>query len=162
MRISATAFLITFLVIFSMAFFAMPADNKGMASAAQSGEYSYDTYGGGVYLSGYTGPGGAVVVPNMIDGEHVTALWKTFAGCTNVTSVVIPDGVVDISGMAFFECTSLTNVTIPASVVEISAEAFYHCASLRSVIVPNSVFQILATAFDNCTSLTVHPSRRPQ
>jgi hypothetical protein len=154
MRTSATAFLMTFVIIFSMAYFAMPSDHDGMVSAAQSGEYSYDTYGGGVYLSGYTGPGGAVVVPNMIDGKHVTALWKTFAGCTNVTSVVIPHSVIDISGMAFSECTSLTSVTIPGSVVEIGMEAFYHCTSLRSVTIPNSVFQIMTWAFFNCTSLT--------
>ncbi len=52
-----------------------------------------------------------------------------------VTNLVIPDGVTEIKGMAFYDCSSLTSVTIPNSVTSIGEDAFYRCTSLTSVYI---------------------------
>lgn len=52
---------------------------------------------------------------------------------TEITSLVIPEGVTSISERVFKGCSGITSVTIPNSVKSIGKEAFYDC-SLVSVI----------------------------
>ena len=54
---------------------------------------------------------------------------------TNITKVIIEDGVTSIGNCAFYNCESLTNITIPDSVTSIGSYAFYYCNSLTSIIV---------------------------
>ncbi len=77
----------------------------------------------------------------------------TFSGCTNLTSVTIPDGVTSIGYDAFFECRSLTNVVIPDCVKRIGSEAFRRCSALTSVVIPDGVSDIEDGTFCGCSSL---------
>ena len=52
---------------------------------------------------------------------------------TEITDLVIPDGVTSIGNYAFRNCSGLTSVTIPNSVTSIGIYAFYGCSSLTSV-----------------------------
>ena len=52
---------------------------------------------------------------------------------TEITELVIPDGVTSIGDHAFSNCSGLTSVTIPDSVTSIRYNAFYNCSSLTSV-----------------------------
>ena len=72
---------------------------------------------------------------------------------TEITDLVIPDGVNGIVGSAFFYCTDLISVTIPNSVTSIGIWAFYGCTGLTSVTIPNSVTSIEFYAFSGCTGL---------
>ena len=54
---------------------------------------------------------------------------------TEITDLVIPDGVTSIEGYAFYNCTGLTSIEIPNSVTSIGREAFYNCTGLTKVIV---------------------------
>ena len=67
---------------------------------------------------------------------------------------VIPEGIKQIAGGAFYECSSLTSVTIPNSVTSIGYEAFRSCSSLTSITIGNSVTSIGISAFWDCSSLT--------
>ena len=51
-----------------------------------------------------------------------------------VTDLVIPDGVTEIKGYAFYFCSGLTSVAIPNSVTSIGVHAFYGCNGLKKVI----------------------------
>ena len=79
---------------------------------------------------------------------------RAFTGCTDLTSVTIPNSVTSIGGDAFNGCTDLTSVTIPNSVTSIGTGAFLECSGLTSVTIPNSVTSIENYAFDDCTGLT--------
>jgi len=57
---------------------------------------------------------GTVVIPGTYNGNPVEV--KNFNGCANITSIVILDGAISISGNSLSGCTGLTSVTIPASV----------------------------------------------
>lgn len=76
-----------------------------------------------------------------------------FRGCTSLTSVKIPNRVTSIGLSAFFDCVSLKRVTIPKSVKDIEDFAFLGCKSLTSVTIPNSVTEIGHYAFYECKSL---------
>ncbi|MBN2703380.1 MAG: leucine-rich repeat protein [Pontiellaceae bacterium] len=111
--------------------------------------------GFGVRITGYTGPGGNVVIPDTIDGEPVTQIGDSaFAYCTSLTEVVIPESVESIFNSAFLQCTSLTNVVIGSGVTSIDWEAFAGCTSLKEVVIPDSVRFIGARSFSFCSSLT--------
>jgi hypothetical protein len=125
------------------------------AVAVQAEDYTYTTNNGTITITGYTGPGGAVTIPDKINGLPVTSIGNSaFWNCTSLTSVTIPNSVTSIEQVAFSYCTSLTNVTIPDSVTSIGYSAFMVCMSLTSVTIPDSVINIGSQAFYWCTSLT--------
>ena len=72
--------------------------------------YTYTTNNGAITLTAYTGSGGAVVIPNTINGLPVTTITGAFLNNTNLTSVTIGTNVTTIQQFAFAGCTSLTNV----------------------------------------------------
>ena len=77
-----------------------------------------------------------------------------FSGCSNLTSITIPDSVTIIGSNAFDGCNSLTSITIPSTVTTIDYRTFYGCRSLTSITIPDSVTSIGSYAFSGCSSLT--------
>lgn len=57
----------------------------------------------------------------------------TFSGCSELSSIVIPDGVTSIQLGAFSNCTNLTSITIPGSVTSIGSNVFDGCTSLNDI-----------------------------
>jgi hypothetical protein len=53
--------------------------------------------------------------------------------------LVVPDGVLTISDLAFQSCAKLTTVTLPEGLISVGDAAFYECAQLDSVYVPQSI-----------------------
>ena len=78
---------------------------------------------------------------------------NAFYGCTNLTSVELPENITSIPDGAFRECTSLTALEIPETVTEIGRSAFQGSA-IKSAEIPASVYSIGSRAYKNCTSLT--------
>ena len=109
---------------------------------------------GTLEITKYAGNSATCVIPSEIDGKKVTEIGDSaFKGCTELTSITIPDGVTGIGNKAFSDCTSLETVTIPASVTYVRDSAFYGCTSLKSVTIPESVTYIGGYAFAECYSL---------
>ena len=124
------------------------------ASAQQSGDFTYSEEGGMVTITRYTGGGGAVVIPAVIDSKPVVSIGESaFQNCADLTSVIIPSGVTSIGNLAFAHCFGLTSVSIPNSVTSIGDFAFFFSA-LTSVILPDSVISIGTSAFGQCDGLT--------
>ena len=88
----------------------------------------------------------------MVTGGSIN--YGAFHNCSNLTNVIIGDGVTSIGGYAFYNCSSLTSITIPNSVTSIGSSAFYNCSSLTSITIPDSVTSIGSSAFSGCSSLT--------
>ena len=101
---------------------------------------------------------GSITIPSSIiyaDKTYsVTSIGGAFSGCTNLTSIDIPNSVTSIGRSAFHNCTSLTSIVIPNSVTSIGSYAFSGCSGLTSVTIPNSVTSIGSHAFAYCTGLT--------
>ena len=86
-------------------------------------------------------------------GENYnTQPWKNYL--TDITTVVIDEGVTKIGNFAFQSCIKLESISIPASVTSIGNNAFEFCSNLASVNIPASVTTIGDYAFFRCASLT--------
>ena len=77
---------------------------------------------------------------------------NSFAFCSNLTNVIIPESIITIGNNAFENCT-FTSINIPNGVRTIGEEAFSFCQNLESVTIPSSVTSIGCGAFAPCRSL---------
>jgi hypothetical protein len=125
-------------------------------------QFEYAVESGTVTISKYTGPGGAVIIPDTINGLPVTSIGaEAFKYFTSLTCVTIPDSVTSIGYDAFYGCTGLIGITIPDSITSIGNRAFAGCTGLTSITIPDSVTSIGEWAFYWCTglnSIDVHAS----
>jgi uncharacterized repeat protein (TIGR02543 family) len=113
------------------------------------------TFNGTGRITGYTGLGGAVVIPATISETAVKIISSSaFQSNTAITSVTIPEGVTSIGWHAFSYCTGLQSVTIPSSMTTISQQAFYGCNSLTGINISLGVTTIGPNAFGGCSGLT--------
>jgi hypothetical protein len=140
-------------------------------------QFGYAVNNGAITITGYTGLGGAVVIPSQVNGVPVAGIGdKAFFECFNLTGVTIPNSVTNIGNSAFFDCdlasvtipnsvsnigdyafdgcTILTNVTIGSSVTSIGEGAFGYCTSLMSMTIPDSVITLGSYIFQACTNLS--------
>ncbi len=96
----------------------------------------------GPNLTGITLPSGLDTI-----GEYA------FHGCTELTSIIIPEGVGSLE-YVFGGCTSLESVMLPKSLYFIGWETFSGCKSLKEITFEGPVERIGPLAFQNCASLT--------
>ena len=79
---------------------------------------------------------------------------SAFSGCSNLTSIELPDGIVSIGGAAFSGCGSLADIVLPESVTGIGNRAFEECTSLTDITVPKNVTELGNYVFYGCSGLT--------
>ncbi len=76
---------------------------------------------------------------------------------SQLTSIVLPEGMEKIQKEAFYNCTKLESINLPANLQEIAYEAFKNCSSLKNVTIPDSLVgkrcTIWRAAFEGCPNL---------
>jgi sugar lactone lactonase YvrE len=118
-------------------------------------DFYFSTSAGAVTITGYKGNGGAVSIPNLINGLPVVAIQSSaFAGLFDLTSVTIPDSVITIGMLAFSDLYGLTNVVIGNGVTTVGGAAFAYNSDLRTVVLGTNITTIASSAFNSCPRLT--------
>lgn len=93
-------------------------------------------------------------VPEQIGGVEITSIGVgCFAGCEELTTIVLPDTITIISPMAFSGCTALRGLFLPDGVQLIGRDAFSDCRNLEAIRIPASVNAISPGCFDDCAGL---------
>ncbi len=95
-----------------------------------------------------------IIVPSTYNGKSVTSIRDgAFSGCSDFTSISLPDSITDIGIYTFSNCTALTSVKLPSGLTSIGDSVFSLCSSLTDITIPDSVTKIESTAFSGCKSL---------
>lgn len=117
------------------------------------------TYQGSSYSTYADEYSGEVVIPTTVtyggNTYSVTSIGNyAFDGCANLTSVIVPEGVVAIGSSAFWNCSGLVSMVLPKGISSIPSYAFYNCSSLSTMSIPEGVTSIGSSAFNGCSGLT--------
>lgn len=81
---------------------------------------------------------GDIIIPETVEYNgvtyNVTSIGnKAFYGCSSLTSIDLPDGLISIGWQAFHDCSSLTSIDLPDGLTSIGEEAFWGCSSLDRI-----------------------------
>ena len=147
--------------------------------ALTAGSFSYSLINNDteVSITGYSGTGGVIEIPEKIDGKPVTKIGNyALQGNTDITGVRLPDSLKTIGMQAFCNCselktvesgeglesigygsfsgcTSLASIDLPEGLTSIGSGAFFGCKSLASIDLPDGVTSIGSSAFYRCSLL---------
>lgn len=115
-------------------------------------DFTYEYIGNSVGITGYVGSRLDVVVPTLIDLKPVVAIQaEAFKGNTNITSVVLPNSVLDINDSAFRGCLGLLSIQLPQLLRTIGGSAFRNCKLLEfTLALPSTLVSIGDSAFKDC------------
>ena len=79
---------------------------------------------------------------------------KAFYGCSNLASIILPEGVTGIGESAFYSCSSLTSINLPNNLKTINQSVFRGCTQIGSIVLPSSIIRIPEYLFYDCTNLS--------
>lgn len=109
-------------------------DDSGNATLVKdpTAENNWLSYGSSV-------AGGMVTIPGTVtynDTDYpVKAIGEyAFANCSDMTAVVIGEGVTTIERSAFFACSYLTTASLPSTITDLGDFAFEHCSNFTTLI----------------------------
>ena len=118
---------------------------------AESTDWNYDA--NYAILRGYDGAGGDVVVPAEIDGFTVDVIGVSVFKGDTITSLTLPETVLELRSNAVASCKKLASVTLPQSLVVINRMNFFSCNALSEVTIPAGVRYIGDGSFRFCDAL---------
>lgn len=117
--------------------------------------FTYESSGGGVTVTGYSGSAVNVAVPTSVKGTPVTAIADgVFASHGEILRVYLPEGLQSIGAHAFEGCTSLLTLTLPDSLTSVGEGAFSGCTSLYDIDFGDGLRTVGARAFRGCSALS--------
>lgn len=85
-------------------------------------------------------------------GDTETFPWRTFS--SEITSIVIENGINSIGALSFIGLEHITSVSFPDSVTKIGALLFENCINLSSIKLPKDITALPIGVFQSCTALT--------
>jgi len=84
----------------------------------------------GIEIIGYTGSGGNVIIPQVINSASVTSIdWNAFQSNKSIISVTFPTSITYIGKYAFESCSNMTAAYFYGDAPSISTESFSAAAT---------------------------------
>lgn len=94
-------------------------------------------------------------VKKVVIGNGITSIGNcTFSGCSNISSISLPNSLTQIGAHVFYKNTSLSSIVIPEGVTNLSDNVFFGCSNLKSVSLPQSMRNLGSGVFWKCSSLS--------
>lgn len=129
------------------------------AISTTQAQFNYTTNNNQLTITGYSGSGGDVALPDNVGGLPVTgvateACWFN----SNIVNLTITNTSISVGPMSFYRCYLLTNVTIGSGVTNIGLSAFGYDQNLLAINVDpaNSVYtSVNGVVFDTTQSTLI-------
>lgn len=170
------SFILVLILALGLLPFGALADETGSAEIIASGDCSSQsnpdsvswkldsngllTISGKGYMNNYglslseTAPWGTDIKSVVVESGVLNVGARSFYHCDKLTSVTLSESVDGIGNSAFEGCTSLRSIDLPDSLDYICDSLFKGCTALESVVIPEKVIDIRESAFAGCTNLT--------
>ena len=74
-----------------------------------------------------------------------------FAGCSSLSTILLPEQIQKVDDYAFMECSSLQQITIPSAVQALGQLPFYFCHSLEKIEIPENCVTDKKGVAKNCS-----------
>ncbi len=103
-------------------------------------------------------PVGSIIIPESINHKgitySITSIGRNaFLGCTDLTSVNLPNTITSIGDNAFDYCIGLSSINLSESITTIGENAFWGCINLIKISLPKTLTSIGDNAFTYCITL---------
>ena len=97
--------------------------------------------------------GTTLVLTSPDPPQPATIYSQAFKDRTDITDIVFPDNLTEISTYAFSGCTGITDIVLPPALTSIGVKAFSGCTSLVSVLCrPQMAPALGVDAFTGCAN----------
>lgn len=117
-------------------------------ATATNGTATYSVVGTG-FMCFY-----ASTITSITFGDNQTYIGdNTFYGCSQLTSVVIPDRITRLGGSAFMYCDNLEHVSLGRGITALPEYAFNSCTRLRELVIPDGVTDVAYASLAYCEHL---------
>lgn len=114
--------------------------SMGSSIFAYCNNLQYNEYGDCYYLGNEANPYVVLIsvkspfIMSCAINENCRIIYESvFKSCRNLTSIVIPDSVINVSYYVFSDCSNLTSIVIGNGVKNIDSHAFEYCNVLKEV-----------------------------
>jgi hypothetical protein len=84
-----------------------------------------------------------------LNGNVVFDGYGQFQNCSNLSNVIIGDGITSIPQSCFSGC-AIETIVIPDSVIELGQTAFSYCKSLKKITLSKNIKKIPNSCFSSC------------
>lgn len=111
----------------------------GIINVFSSTDFKYTEDDTGITITGYTGKDTTVEIPDVINGNIVTAIGDKAFAESNLKTVTLPNTIKSIGERAFFSSKYLHIVSMQDGVKTIGSYAFASCEGFADVFLPESV-----------------------
>lgn len=133
--------------------------------------YEYEETSWGIKLLRYVDfDESVVVIPNVIEGKNVIAVWNhAFKGCVGIEKIIISEGIEILGNGAFLNCKGLKEVVLPSTLKRIGTtdpagcpailggmtkfDGAFEYTALESITIPNRVKYVGEYTFAGCGEL---------
>ncbi|MBR6419470.1 MAG: leucine-rich repeat protein [Oscillospiraceae bacterium] len=127
----------------------------------QSGDLYYKKYSDHIVITGGNWQATSVMIPSEIDSLPVTKIGDSAFTYFSLTSVTLPDTLVEIAQYAFCGCTNLSSVTFPDSLKRVDFQAFDECSALAEVNFPDHLVETSSNTFRGTPWLEAQRKENP-
>jgi len=129
---------------------------SAFAIMSEDGSWEYQRFRDGTAaVTGYFGDGGAVTIPTEFDGVKLNRIGNNaFEENTNITSITIPEGIVEVGVKSFYNANSLKEVIFPSTITKLGDGSFMGCVNIKLVSLPKGLIEIGSFSFADCSGLT--------
>ena len=128
--------------------------NGELLYPATNSLFRYDVYKTHIIIVEYLSTETDVVVPETIETLPVLRIEKNaFKDCEHITSVKLPDTLVEIGNSAFEGCKNMATINLPKNIMSLGESVFENCDALTELTIPMSLNRIPQHMCDNCDNL---------